>query len=81
MRLHPDGMVPPATEELTRMLKPSLTKQWMIEHPNDKPCPREPGAARAWRMKRFGPKALAERERYRLAMIETRRAEAALRNR
>ena len=34
------------------MPKLSTTKQWMIDHPDDTPCPRSPNAARSWRRKR-----------------------------
>ncbi len=30
----------------------SPTKQWERDHPDDKPCPRDPTAAKAWRVKR-----------------------------
>ena len=70
--------------------KLTLSEQWLRDHPDDLPCPRDPGAAAtwryergiyaaraaAWRAGRVTPRALAEREKYRLAMLETRRAEA-----
>jgi hypothetical protein len=32
--------------------KLSKTKQWEIDHPDDRPCPAGPTAARAWRIAR-----------------------------
>ena len=32
--------------------KLSASKQWMIDHPDDVPCPNGPDAAAAWRLKR-----------------------------
>jgi hypothetical protein len=51
--------------------KLSPTKQWMADRPDDKPCPLEPYAARAWRRKRgldFDPEWLALRAKYEQAM-------------
>ena len=30
----------------------SKTKQWMIDHPDDLPCPEDPRAAMEWRQER-----------------------------
>ena len=38
------------SDENSKTLSP--TKQWMQNHPSDKPCPRTPLAANAWRRKR-----------------------------
>ena len=32
--------------------KLSTSQQWMLDHPDDTPCPRGPLAAQAWRRKR-----------------------------
>jgi hypothetical protein len=34
------------------MKKISASKQWMIDHPDDVPCPKSGGAAYWWRVKR-----------------------------
>jgi hypothetical protein len=55
--------------------KISPTQQWMVDHPNDVPCPR--GNASAWRRKRGLDKAgAALRAKYEAAMAEKRRREA-----
>jgi hypothetical protein len=53
----------------------SPTKQWMLDHPDDVPCPRSPHAAKAWRIKRGLQRTKADAEahlKYTVAMIETR---------
>ena len=35
-----------------KKVKLSKTKQWEIDHPDDRPCPTGPTAAEAWRIKR-----------------------------
>jgi hypothetical protein len=55
--------------------KLSPTKKWEHDHPDDKPCPRNPSAAQAWRRTRGllnDGRAIAERVKYEAAMIETR---------
>jgi hypothetical protein len=50
-------------------------QRWMKDHPDDTPCPKSPTAAKAWRVARGlqHTKAQTEqRERYWVAMIETR---------
>jgi hypothetical protein len=57
--------------------KPSLTEQWMREHPHDNPCPRDPDAARAWRRARGlenSPADTVLRAKYEAAMAEKRAA-------
>ena len=34
------------------MAKVSKTKQWELDHPDDRPCPKGPTAAKAWRIQR-----------------------------
>jgi hypothetical protein len=41
---------PEAQAEAAKKLSP--TQQWMLDHPNDVPCPKTPNAAQAWRKKR-----------------------------
>jgi hypothetical protein len=60
--------------------KLSATKQWMIDHPDDEPCPlpqRSPNAAAAWRRKRDldGPDRAANPQwaKYQAAMAEKKR--------
>jgi hypothetical protein len=56
--------------------KLSATAQWMLDHPNDVPCPATPSAATAWRRKRFAnPNFAAERAKYDAAMAESRMIE------
>ena len=55
----------------------SATAQWMHDHPYDKPCPRMPDAAAAWRRVRgIGPNVSARqraiRAKYDAAMREKR---------
>jgi hypothetical protein len=55
--------------------KLSPTQRWMQEHPDDKPCPRTPQAAKAWRIARGLERTPAERkrhEKYQVALIEMR---------
>jgi hypothetical protein len=64
--------------------KLSRTQQWMLDHPDDVPCPRDPMSARSWRIKR-GLQQAPEREvadrvqlaKYEAAMAEKRQREAA----
>jgi len=59
------------TKETTMAKKPSLTQRWMLDHPDDVPCPRNPAAA--WRLKRGLARSQREiRKRYEAAMAETR---------
>jgi hypothetical protein len=61
------------------MAKLSLTRQWEIDHPNDKLCPRDPDSARAWRFARgFGDSKRNRviREKYEAAMAEKRARES-----
>jgi hypothetical protein len=53
----------------------TLIRLYELAHPEDKPCPRDPIAAAAWRRKRLGSlaKADADREKYEEVMAETRR--------
>jgi hypothetical protein len=56
------------------MEKISTTAQWMKNHPEDTPCPRDPDSARAWRIKPLEPTP-RERElarKYQEAMAEKR---------
>jgi hypothetical protein len=66
---------PKSTKKLSR------TAQWMIDHPNDLPCPLQPHAATAWRKARgIGANAGAERAKaakYTEAMAEKRARETA----
>jgi hypothetical protein len=69
---------------MPRPKKLSPSKQWMIDHPCDKPCPMDPDSARAWRIKRgleLSPaqawKAQQDQRRYEEAMREKRAAQAA----
>lgn len=34
------------------MAKVSKAKQWEMDHPDDRPCPKTPTAAKAWRINR-----------------------------
>ncbi|MGO9049928.1 MAG: hypothetical protein ACLP19_17100 [Xanthobacteraceae bacterium] len=59
--------------------KPSLTEQWMKDHPNDT-CPFDKHAARAWRASRgIGgtPFQKEMRRKYEIAITETRERRAA----
>ena len=60
------------------MAKLSATKQWMIDHPNDDPCPKSLAAAKAWRRKRGLDAAsiAALRAKYAAAMAEKRARQA-----
>jgi hypothetical protein len=59
---------------MIRMPKLSLTKLWMMSHPNDTPPPKSPAAAAAWRRKRFVTRQYdTEHEKYEELMAETRR--------
>jgi hypothetical protein len=57
-------------------MKLSATQQWLADHPDDVPCPRDPNLAGVWRRKR-GLEATASRrritairEKYELAMAK-----------
>jgi hypothetical protein len=60
--------------------KLTATQQWMIDHPNDTPCPLQPHGAAAWRKARgIGANAGAERAKvaqYEAAMADKRAREA-----
>jgi hypothetical protein len=65
-----------AEPEVKRKL--SLTAQWMKDHPDDAPCPRQPSAAQMWRRKRGlegnpvkEAREEADRAKYEAAMAET----------
>jgi hypothetical protein len=53
--------------------KLSFAKQWMLNHPNDKPCPKNDSGS--WRRKREQLTAL--QAKYEAAMSEARAAKAA----
>jgi hypothetical protein len=58
--------------------KLSPTRQWEVDHPHDKPCPKGPDTAKAWRHKRgLDAAGAALRKKYEAAMVETRAARAA----
>jgi hypothetical protein len=58
--------------------KLSPTRQWEVDHPQDAPCPKDPGSAAAWRRKRgLDAAGAALRAKYEAAMVETRAARAA----
>jgi hypothetical protein len=53
------------------MASKTKTQQWMERFPGDKPCPKDPGAARAWRRARFEtPHAQEMLRKYETAMRE-----------
>jgi hypothetical protein len=50
-------------------------RQWMLDHPDDEPCPRSPDAARAWRIERgleLTEADKAENAKYEAAMAKMR---------
>jgi hypothetical protein len=66
-------------EEKTKMTKRlSLTAQWMLDHPDDVPCPKPYcyGAAKAWRWKRGIGSSAKMAERRKLLEAEARRLAA-----
>jgi hypothetical protein len=57
---------------MTKKLSPS--QQWMVDHPDDVPCPLTPCAAKAWRMKRGLVRPNEQMRKYEAAMAEKRAA-------
>jgi hypothetical protein len=71
----------------SNMRKLSLTQQWMIDHPDDEPCPRNHSAAQRWRRKRGlerdpikEAKQEADRTKYEAAIAEKRARERGQQN-
>jgi hypothetical protein len=64
------------TREECEIKKLSTTQQWMRDHPDDVPCPRDPDSARAWRRKRGlegpSPRNVEIQRKYDEAMREKR---------
>ena len=59
--------------------KLSMAQQWLVDHPDDEPCPRDPNLAGVWRRKRgledtaSRRKIHAKQAKYDLAIVEKHR--------